>query len=75
MTTAISTLSSDVELTDALWVRYRTNGDAEARAQLLDRYVGLVYHVAHETPPKVFREEDLTVATDSSSRSTYVSCR
>lgn len=48
MTAAISLQQSATELTDTLWVRYRTDGDAEARTQLLDRYVGLVYHVAHE---------------------------
>jgi RNA polymerase sigma factor for flagellar operon FliA len=31
---------------DALWQRYRATGDPEARTQLLDRYVRLVYHVA-----------------------------
>ncbi len=31
---------------DALWQRYRATGDPEARRQLLDRYVRLVYHVA-----------------------------
>jgi RNA polymerase sigma factor for flagellar operon FliA len=35
-------------LTDALWTRYRATGDPEARAQLLDRYLGLVHHVARE---------------------------
>lgn len=31
---------------DALWQRYRATSDPEARAQLLERYIGLVYHVA-----------------------------
>ena len=35
-------------LTDALWTSYRTTGDATARAQLLDRHLGLVHHVARE---------------------------
>jgi RNA polymerase sigma factor for flagellar operon FliA len=35
-------------LTDALWQRYRSTADPEARTQLLDRYLGLVHHVARE---------------------------
>ena len=35
-------------LTDALWERYEQTGDPVARAQLLDRYLGLVHHVARE---------------------------
>ncbi|MDX2191757.1 MAG: FliA/WhiG family RNA polymerase sigma factor [Gemmatimonadales bacterium] len=35
-------------LTEALWDRYRDHGDMEARAALLDRYLGLVHHVARE---------------------------
>ena len=31
---------------DALWAHYRTTGDPDTRAQLLERYLGLVYHVA-----------------------------
>jgi RNA polymerase sigma factor for flagellar operon FliA len=47
--TAISAASSATQtLTDALWARYRSTGDPEARAQLLDRYLGLVHHVARE---------------------------
>jgi RNA polymerase sigma factor for flagellar operon FliA len=34
--------------TDALWERYRATGDPDARSRLLDRYLGLVYHVARE---------------------------
>ena len=33
-------------LTDALWDRYQQTGDPATRAQLLDRYLGLVHHVA-----------------------------
>jgi RNA polymerase sigma factor (sigma-70 family) len=33
-------------VTDALWQRYRTTDDPGARAQLLQRYLGLVHHVA-----------------------------
>jgi RNA polymerase sigma factor for flagellar operon FliA len=38
---------------DALWTRYRANGDLEARADLLDRYLGLVHHAAHELGQRV----------------------
>ncbi len=31
---------------DALWHRYRDTGDPETRTLLLERYLGLVYHVA-----------------------------
>ena len=47
--TAIRSEQSPATLTpDALWARYRTNGDTAARAQLLDRYLGLVHHVARQ---------------------------
>lgn len=35
--------------TALLWERYRATGDPEARAQLLDGYLGLVHHAAHES--------------------------
>ncbi len=35
-------------MTDALWSRYRATRDPDARAQLLDRYLGLVHHAARE---------------------------
>jgi RNA polymerase sigma factor for flagellar operon FliA len=35
-------------ITDALWVRYRADGDPEARRGLLDAYIGLVHHSARE---------------------------
>jgi len=35
-------------MTDALWSRYRANGDADARTQLLEQYLGLVHHAARE---------------------------
>jgi RNA polymerase sigma factor FliA len=41
-------MAQDPALTDGLWVSYRANRDPAARAQLLDRHVGLVYHVARE---------------------------
>jgi RNA polymerase sigma factor FliA len=46
--TAIRSERTPVGLTDALWVRYRSTGDPEARAELLKRYLGLVHHVARE---------------------------
>ena len=39
--------------TEALWVRYRSAGDAEARAQLLVRHLGLVHHVAREVSRRI----------------------
>jgi RNA polymerase sigma factor for flagellar operon FliA len=35
-------------MTDALWSRYRATGDADARALLLQQYLGLVHHAARE---------------------------
>jgi RNA polymerase sigma factor FliA len=35
-------------MSDALWARYRATGDADARAQLLNQYLGLVHHAARE---------------------------
>jgi RNA polymerase sigma factor for flagellar operon FliA len=46
--TAIRTEGTSPRHADALWVRYRSTGDPEARAQLLERYLGLVHHVARE---------------------------
>lgn len=46
--TAIRSEQMSSSLTDALWTRYRSAGDQTARAQLLDRYLGLVHHVARE---------------------------
>ena len=40
-------------LTDVLWQRYRGTGDPEARSQLLDRYLGLVHHVARQVAVRV----------------------
>lgn len=39
--------------TDALWARYRSAGDPEARAQLLSRHLGLVHHVAREVSRRI----------------------
>jgi len=46
--TAIRSEKSPATVTPDLWARYRLNGDTAARAQLLDRYLGLVHHVARE---------------------------
>lgn len=35
-------------LNEVLWHRYRDLGDMRARTQLLDSYLGLVHHTAHE---------------------------
>jgi RNA polymerase sigma factor FliA len=35
-------------LNEVLWHRYRELGDLRARVQLLDSYLGLVHHTAHE---------------------------
>jgi RNA polymerase sigma factor for flagellar operon FliA len=40
-------------VTDALWARYDTTRDPEARAQLLDRYLGLVHHCARDMVVRV----------------------
>ena len=39
--------------TDALWARYRSAGDPEARSQLLARHLGLVHHVAREVSRRI----------------------
>jgi RNA polymerase sigma factor for flagellar operon FliA len=39
--------------TDALWRRYRADGDLDARRELLGRYLGLVHHAAREVAPRV----------------------
>lgn len=47
------------DLIDALWVRYRRTGDAGARTQLLDRYLGLVHHSAHQLARRVSRDIEI----------------
>lgn len=47
------------DLTDALWARYRTEGDPEARSQLLDRYIGLVHYTARELIKRISRGIEL----------------
>ncbi len=39
--------------TDALWRRWRDQGDQDARQELLGRYLGLVHHAAREVAPRV----------------------
>lgn len=39
--------------TDALWERYRSGGDREARTRLLDGYLGLVLHCARDLARRV----------------------
>jgi RNA polymerase sigma factor for flagellar operon FliA len=46
-------------LTDQLWQRYREHGDCEARAQLLDQYLGLVHHAARELAAKIPQSVEL----------------
>ncbi len=47
------------DLIDALWARYRAHGDTKARAKLLDQYLGLVHHSAHQLLRRVSREVEL----------------
>lgn len=47
------------DLIDALWARYRQHGDTRARAQLLDRYLGLVHHSAHQLTHRVSRDVEI----------------
>ena len=64
--TAIHSDQTPVNLTGALWTRYRSTGDVVARAQLLDRYLGLVHHVAREVgarTPAVELEELVSAGT------------
>jgi len=41
-------VSAMTEETRLLWDRYRANGDPQARSQLLDKYLGLVHHIARK---------------------------
>jgi len=47
------------DLIDALWARYRRTGDPHARSQLLDRYLGLVHHGAHQLARRISREVEI----------------
>lgn len=51
--TPMATTTAPTTMTDALWQRYRATGDPEARTQLLDRYLGLVHHVARQVAARV----------------------
>jgi RNA polymerase sigma factor for flagellar operon FliA len=44
-------------LTEGLWDKYRATGCPTARAQLLDRYLGLVHHVAREVASRASQVE------------------
>jgi RNA polymerase sigma factor for flagellar operon FliA len=60
------TAQSPATLNDALWASYRATGDAAARAQLLDRHLGLVHHVAREVSkrtPQVELDELVSAGT------------
>lgn len=50
--TAVTIAATD-DRTDMLWVRYRSAGDPDARAQLLTRHLGLVHHVAREVSRRI----------------------
>jgi RNA polymerase sigma factor for flagellar operon FliA len=47
------------DLIDALWSRYRRTGDPQTRAQLLDRYLGLVHHSAHQLARRISRDVEI----------------
>jgi RNA polymerase sigma factor FliA len=47
------------DLIDALWSRYRLTGDPHARTQLLDRYLGLVHHSAHQLARRISRDVEI----------------
>lgn len=47
------------DLIDALWARYREKSDPIARAQLLDRYLGLVHHSAHQLARRISRDIEI----------------
>ncbi len=50
---------ASARLTDALWARYRAGGDVDARARLLDGYLGLVHHAARELLKTVSQQLEL----------------
>ena len=47
------------DLIDALWARYRRTGEPQARTQLLDRYLGLVHHSAHQLARRISRDVEI----------------
>jgi RNA polymerase sigma factor FliA len=46
-------LAQTEDRTEALWARYRSAGDQDARSQLLVRHLGLVHHVAREVSRRI----------------------
>jgi RNA polymerase sigma factor for flagellar operon FliA len=54
-------------LTQSLWERYRTTGETDARAQLLDQHLGLVQAIAREiaqrVPPDVQLDDLVSAGT------------
>ncbi len=47
------------DLIEALWAKYRRTGDPHARTQLLDRYLGLVHHSAHQLARRISRDVEI----------------
>jgi RNA polymerase sigma factor for flagellar operon FliA len=47
------------DLIEALWARYRRTADPQARTQLLDRYLGLVHHSAHQLARRISRDVEV----------------
>ena len=46
-------MTTNTAVTDALWTRYARDRDPDARAQLLDRYLGLVHHSARDMAGRI----------------------
>jgi len=44
---------------ESLWDRYRSSGDPMARAQLLDRFLGLVHHAARQLARRISRDVEI----------------
>jgi len=64
--TAAAKYELEANPTDALWARYRSTGDQAARSELLERYLGLVHHVAREISvrtPAVELDELVSIGT------------
>lgn len=52
-------MTAAATLTMSLWERYRTEGDPEARSQLLSQYLGLVHHIARQIATRLPDEVEL----------------
>jgi RNA polymerase sigma factor FliA len=52
-------MTAAATLTISLWERYRTQGDLEARSQLLSQYLGLVHHIARQVAVRLPDEVEL----------------